>query len=110
MSFDLRPVAWRCQDSWETVRYLQKMKFEQNAPYQPDLLITEHFYLSRKESGLILLGIYFAANLVHFTVLLWKLEVVVTSQIQPVNQVTVFNLVRLLMLKGAEVGEITEER
>jgi len=41
-----------------------------------------------------MLGSYFAANLVHFIILLWELEVVCDSQMQPVNQVTVFNLVR----------------
>ena len=56
-----------------------------------------------------MLDIYFAANIVQFTFLLRKLEVVCDSQIQPVNQVTVFNLACLLMLIGAEVGEITEE-
>ena len=33
-----------------------------------------------------------------------------TSQIQSVNQVTVFNLVRLLNPKAVEAGEVAEER
>jgi hypothetical protein len=61
--------------------------------------------MSRKESWLVMLGIYFPANSVHFTVYFGNLKLFVTSQIQPVNQVTVFDLVRLLLLKRAKVGE-----